>query len=41
MVSKKIFTLLVDTGTIPFYAVVPIISDGDYRLATCVIVLVS
>ena len=31
MVSKKSFTLLVDTGTIPFFAVVPIISDGDCR----------
>ena len=29
MVSKKSFTLLVDTGTIPIFAVVPIISDGD------------
>ena len=29
MVSKKSFTLLVETGTIPFFAVVPIISDGD------------
>ena len=31
MVSKKSFTLLVDTGTIPFFAVIPIISDGDCR----------
>ena len=31
MVSKKSFTLLVDKGTIPFFAVVPIISYGDCR----------
>ena len=30
MVSKKSFTLLVDTGTIQIFAVVPIISDGDF-----------
>ena len=33
MVSKKSFTLLVDTGTIPFFAVVPILSDGDCSIS--------
>ena len=37
MVSKKSFTLLVDTGTIPFFAVGPIISDGSDCMCVCFI----